>query len=362
MSSDSLQPDSPSSLEVPILHTPKHINEPCRESPCPTYDFQDSTTSSITNHYQQDKLPLISYTNDKLDLLSHDLHEHHARKYVAISHVRSQGLGNSYSNSLPLCQISRLQGLVDRLYPTVSGPVPFWIDTLCIPLTAPGKYLAIEALHDVYRRADKTVVLEDSVCKTPIRSAEQNMTKVKDSQWAKRLWTISEGAIATSLKIQFKDSALDMLDIIRDYSSATNGRLDSCTGSRSNVDDFIVSREDVDSFIDQLQLLERDLRAAMDKIPPPPISISYRDFGAKTRTEKKRQIHVILRHCYLSVPLYRYFVTEAEAAKSVVLRTTIDTTYKSLTYDALRNQEKTSPAETLKRLETVRLGSNIVAA
>ncbi len=64
----------------------------------------------------------------------------------------------------------------------------------------------------------------------------------------------------------------------------------------------------------------------------------------------------------LSAPLSRDFVIEAEAAKSVVLWTTIDTTVESLTYGALSSQEKTSPAKVLKRLETLRLRSSIVAA
>ena len=41
--------------------------------------------------------------------------------------------------------------------------------------TAPGQYLALEILYDVFRRADETIVLEDSVCNNPVRSAEQNI-------------------------------------------------------------------------------------------------------------------------------------------------------------------------------------------
>ena len=354
MSSDGLPSGSPLSPDAPIWYTPKHIDERCLEFPCQNYGFEDSHTSSITNQYQQDKLPLITYVDNAVELLSIDLHARHARRYVAISHVRSQGLGNSYSNSLPMCQISRLQSLVDKLDPSIPGPVPFWIDTLCIPLTAPGQYLAFEALYDVYRCADETIVLEDSVLNTPTRSGEQNMITIRDSQWAHRLWTIREGAIAKSLKVQFKDSALDMVAIIREYSCATNGRLVCRTGNRSKTSDSTMSQMAVDKFIDQLQLLERDLRAAMDRIPPPPMSISYRDLGNNTaRTEREFKIRVVLRHCYLSVPLYRYFVTETEAAGFLTLRTTVDATYKNLTYDTLLSQEKTLPTETLKRLDKI---------
>ena len=358
MPSDDFRPDHRSRPGASTRYTPRHINKRCL---CQIYDFEDTTTSSITSSYQHDKFPLVSYINGAVELLSDDLHAHCARRYVAISHVRSQGLGNSDSNSLPMCQISRLQSLVNRLYPTNSEPVPFWVDTLCIPLTSPGQYLAFEALYDIYRRADNTIVLEESVFNTPTHSAEQNLMKIKDSQWAQRLWTVREGAIAKSLKVQFKNSALDMLEIIRDYSLAKNDRLIPHTESRNDLGDGNTNWETVDRFVKRLQLLERDLRAALDKIPPPPMNFSYRDFNNNTRTERKDQIRVVLRHCYLSVPLYRYFVTESERARFVIVRTTVDSIYESLTYEAILNQEKSSPAETLKRLERVCLQSNVAA-
>jgi len=53
--------------------------------------------------------------------------------YVAISHVWSDGLGNPRNNTLPRCQLRRLQGYVNSLYPKSSRPVSFWIDTICVP-------------------------------------------------------------------------------------------------------------------------------------------------------------------------------------------------------------------------------------
>ena len=99
-----------------------------------------------------------------------------------------------------------------------------------MPLTAPGQYLALEAVYNVYRRADITIVLDESVVSTPISSAELNMIKIKESQWAQRLWTICEGAIAKSLKVQFRDTALYIRNIVREYSSAMNGSLISQGG------------------------------------------------------------------------------------------------------------------------------------
>lgn len=66
----------------------------------------------------------------------------HARsfKHYLVSCTRSCGLtkvyrlGNAKSNALPECQIARLQVLANKLFPSKFWPIPFWIDTLCIPL------------------------------------------------------------------------------------------------------------------------------------------------------------------------------------------------------------------------------------
>lgn len=97
----------------------------------------------------------------------------------------------------------------------------------------------------------------------------------------------------------------------------------------SNPSDGVINKTNVDRFIDQIQLLERDLRAGIDKIPPPTMTTSYKDMENNLRTEEKVQIRVILRHCYLSVPLYRYFVTASEADGFLALQTRMNSIHKS---------------------------------
>ena len=150
-----------------------------------------------------------------------------------------------------------------------------------------------------------------------------------------------------------------MRDIVSKYSSAINGTVISQSGSQNHVGDGIIYRKSADNFLGQLRLLERDLRAAMGQIPPPPMSSLYNDLGENTRTEKKTQIYGVLHDCFLSVPLFRYFVTEQDTARFAILRAIIDTTYGSLTYNAFLDQEKTVPAETLNRLETIRLRGSV---
>ncbi len=76
--------------------------------------------------------------------------------YVAISHVWSDGLGNPNHNSLPFCQIKRLQELVQE---STGKPLPFWIDTICVPLEERLRGKAIANMAKVYRSAAAVLVL-----------------------------------------------------------------------------------------------------------------------------------------------------------------------------------------------------------
>jgi hypothetical protein len=52
-------------------------------------------------------------------------------KYICISHVWSDGLGNPHANAFPMCQYDRVSHMLETLYP--GEEVPFWIDTICVP-------------------------------------------------------------------------------------------------------------------------------------------------------------------------------------------------------------------------------------
>ena len=60
-----------------------------------------------------------------------------SKRFVAISHVLADGIGNPLENALHECQISRLQILVNKLYPAKYWAIPLWIDILCIPVNDP---------------------------------------------------------------------------------------------------------------------------------------------------------------------------------------------------------------------------------
>jgi hypothetical protein len=98
--------------------------------------------------------------------------------YVAISHVWVDGLGNPNNNSMPHCQLKRVQEKVKRLYRQSSGDKSgglhemvntsawFWIDTLCVPNRERDKDLNREALDymkEIYVQADKVLVIDSEV-------------------------------------------------------------------------------------------------------------------------------------------------------------------------------------------------------
>lgn len=55
-------------------------------------------------------------------------------KYVAISHVWSDKLGNRDANALPRCRLRYIQEKVDALYEYPLTHVAFWIDTISCPV------------------------------------------------------------------------------------------------------------------------------------------------------------------------------------------------------------------------------------
>jgi hypothetical protein len=105
-----------------------------------------------------------------------------SQPYLAISHVWSDGLGNERANSLPKCQIQKLQGI--RAMMPISGGhhrdvtvhvdetnrsnseiqleknhMPIWIDTLCVPLNE-DRHLALETLGRTFQEASSVLVLD----------------------------------------------------------------------------------------------------------------------------------------------------------------------------------------------------------
>jgi hypothetical protein len=138
------------------------------------------------------------------------------QQYVAISHVWMDGMGNQDGNALPRCQLRRLQRLVNSLYGTSqTEPIPFWIDTLCVPREPrESRSKAINKMAATYRDADKILVLDANLFMNPLASCQTDHTeifmRILSTNWIRRLWTLLEGVLGKSLYFVFSDGVVDI--------------------------------------------------------------------------------------------------------------------------------------------------------
>ena len=148
-------------------------------------------------------------------------------RYVAISHVWSDGRGNLGSNTLPTCQMLHVHSKVSKLYSNVSEPILFWIDTICVPAAGEGRRVAIGRMRKTYENAEKVLVLDAELESASMRTfPEEILMRIMCSGWMRRLWTLQEGMLAQQLIFQFRECAVDFFSIEKDTEKVAE-RLDN---------------------------------------------------------------------------------------------------------------------------------------
>ena len=157
-------------------------------------------------------------------------------KYVAISHVWADGLGNVEDNSLPQCQVEYFQSLLREMYPK-DHLAAIWIDTLCVPTTKHAanfhcdkgernpRSLAIGKLADTYKKADKVLVLDRELQQYRYTSSTEMATRIVVCRWMQRLWTFQEAYLANG----FSALSFQFLDKIASLAEIASGKLGSGT-------------------------------------------------------------------------------------------------------------------------------------
>ena len=97
--------------------------------------------------------------------------------------------------------------------------MPFWIDTMCVPLQHPYRAIAIESMRRIYKDADKVLVLDSALTRTSsqVLEATEMTMRLKASSWVRRLWTFQEAYLAKELHYQFSDVALTLSDMREKY-------------------------------------------------------------------------------------------------------------------------------------------------
>lgn len=130
-------------------------------------------------------------------------------RYIAISHVWSDGYGNPHENGLFLCQVERIAGWVRSL---MGFNAPFWIDTLSCPVAPPeATDLAISMMRETYADAEKVLVLNSHLLSRDMPgSALEVLSLIISSSWTRRLWTLQEGELAKELVFQFGNDSIEL--------------------------------------------------------------------------------------------------------------------------------------------------------
>src|SRR3569833_1818804 len=161
-------------------------------------------------------------------------------RYIAISHVWSDGLGNPHANSLPKCQLERLARSVKALMPPVFDvtraimSIPqlnvsldarnltvrwgstewFWLDTLCIPVGDQFLDLKIKAINQmaaIYAGAHQVLVLDSVLQAFSVsgNDACHTIARMSAIAWLGRCWTYQESALAFQIQVQCADCSFD---------------------------------------------------------------------------------------------------------------------------------------------------------
>ncbi len=158
-------------------------------------------------------------------------------KYIAISHVWADGLGCTTGNSLPTCQLLRLQRVCSGLSPEPTGaarlfrkthsPQGMWIDTLCIPREKAHRRLAISRMSTTYAEAAKVLILDSELLSLSRNVPDKEvLLRLIGSAWDRRVWTMQEGALgARGLHVKLADGVLNVSDAVK--------RLQKSVGSQS---------------------------------------------------------------------------------------------------------------------------------
>lgn len=193
------------------VYQTKHVDEACN---CEPLSAEGSGNYPVTAILKEGGIPVISLAaRSQIASTTETIaveRAHDSKPYVAISHVWSDGMGNPHQNSLPICQLRRLQRMVDEMYEPEVRPVSFWVDTICVPLHPETRKAAIRRMAKTYEGSDKVLVLDASLLNISLHSSpEELLTRIRCTPWTQRLWTLQEGMLAKDLYFQFLQGAID---------------------------------------------------------------------------------------------------------------------------------------------------------
>ncbi|KAK5217905.1 hypothetical protein LTR72_009076 [Exophiala xenobiotica] len=249
--------------------------------------------------------------------------------FVAFSHLRSEGLGSSDENVLPRCQVEYLQDLSNRMLPEENHPVPFYIDTLCVPTKGSAKAAALRNMQRVFESARKVLGLDIGLSTTAVSSLPQeSLTHIRYSSFMQRLYTAAECAVALDMYFHFQGGVLVSLkDLISTYDNNEEFPLLSTVSFKDRGRNTLTP-EDFDNLSlaltwlnDDVHVLKMYSKGQLDG-PLPNIDIDIDTVFSLVSEEwsSSREVHGVyflqrlLRLGFLALPQMRYFAQPNEAA------------------------------------------------
>ena len=201
--------------------------EGCRRS-CEGRISQDdwkSVRDAVKRFVEAGQFPLLTITKDSRDnfvvKVQSSPPKGRPQTFIALSHVWADGLGVQRGFRLPACQLLRVQQTVHQLIDdcklNFSKPVPFWLDTICIPKsdgqepTAEEEALTGRALSQmamIYQSAAGVLVLDQGMYSALFggERPEATLMRIGHSRWMSRGWTFQEAAFAQHIYFKFKDN------------------------------------------------------------------------------------------------------------------------------------------------------------
>ena len=185
-------------------------------------EFFEPNLEELNSIVESGGIPLISIWNANLEPYDNDprivRYEPGRMKYVALSHVWADGLGNPDRNAIHRCQILFLAVALTRFgvsgtrdpnspyyWKEGDGRLYFWLDTICVPLGPLSvRQAAIRSISRVFSEAEATLVLSHDLRRTKSpNTALETVTRILVSNWTRRLWTYSEAMLSKSLAFKF---------------------------------------------------------------------------------------------------------------------------------------------------------------
>jgi hypothetical protein len=285
-----------------------HTNSTCL---CEKVEISDTAIIDIT---ERGRVPVITYAEvsggcRQLEIKEIDIKSSSKTiPFVAFSHVRYLGLGNSSAHSLPHCQLALLQELSNDNQSDLKESIPFYIDTMCVPLHGRAKKEALRNLAWVYSNAFTVVVLDPSLTNVAVGSDFDALVRIRYSVWKSRLWTLQEGSLAKGLVFRFANRTYDLDEILRrvrpEAPLSFFGRtLETCPLFVNNG-----------SSLARVQAFDRDMKS----------STELNSIGGP---ETKTYLRSMLRLGYLGVDRYRFFRLDEEHVKCLLMYQALEEVY-----------------------------------